>query len=69
MFDDIEGFDWLPFIVEKLIQKHGAYAEEAEECFFNPPFKVRRDQAGKYLLYGRTEAGRYLLVVYAGMES
>ena len=51
--------------MEKLAEKHDVEPEEAEEAFFNPPYKVRRAESGKYLLYGRSEAGRYLFIVFA----
>ncbi len=31
----IEGFIWLDWVVEKLIQKHGVEPTEVEEAFFN----------------------------------
>ena len=61
----IEGFIWLDWVVEKLAEKHDIEPEEAEEAFFNPPYKVRRSESGKYLLYGRSEAGRHLFIVFA----
>jgi hypothetical protein len=48
----IEGFIWLDWVVEKLAEEHSVEPEEAEEAFFNPPYKVRRAGSGKYLLYG-----------------
>jgi uncharacterized DUF497 family protein len=60
----IEDFIWLDWVVEKLTVEHSVEPEEAEEAFFNPPYKVRRAESGKYLLYGRSEAGRYLFIVF-----
>jgi uncharacterized DUF497 family protein len=60
----IEDFIWLDAIVDKVITKHGVYPEEAEECFFNPPFKTRKATEGRYHLYGRSDGGRYLFVVF-----
>ena len=60
----IDGFIWLDWVVEKLIEKHGVDPEEAEEAFFNKPYKVRKASSGKYLLYGRSSDGRYLFVVF-----
>ena len=54
----------IPRRAEKITEKHGVEPEEVEECFFNPPYKVRRASSGKYLLYGRSEAGRYLFIVF-----
>jgi len=64
MEQHIEGFIWLDWVVEKLLQKHSVDPEEAEEAFFNEPYKVRRASSGKYLLYGRSSDGRYLLIVF-----
>ncbi len=65
MQQPIEGFIWLDWVVEKLIEKHGVDPEEVEEAFFNRPYKVRKASSGKYLLYGRSNDGRYLFVVFA----
>ena len=61
----IEGFLWLDWVVEKIVEKHGVDPEEAEEAFFNPPYKVRRVESGKYQLFGRSQDGRYLFIVFA----
>lgn len=37
--------------------------EEVEEVFFNAPH-VRRTHGGRYLAYGITDEGRYVLVVF-----
>jgi uncharacterized DUF497 family protein len=60
----IQGFIWLDWVVEKITGEHGVEPDEAEEAFFNPPYKVRRAESGKYLLYGRSEEGRYLFIVF-----
>ena len=60
----IEGFIWLAWVIDKLDAKHGVDPDEVEETFFNPPYKVRRTAADKYLLYGRTADGRYLFIVF-----
>ena len=60
----IEGFLWEEWVIDKLDWKHGIDSQEVEESFFNPPYKVRRTADNKYLLYGRSESGRYLFVVF-----
>ena len=60
----VDGFIWLDWVLEKLITKHGVEPDEVEEAFFNPPHKVRRSESGKLLLYGRSQAGRYLFIVF-----
>ena len=62
---EIREFDWLDWVVEKIIRKHGVDPAEVEECFLNRPQKVRRAQEGKYQLFGQTDSGRYLFVVFA----
>lgn len=64
----IEGFIWEDWVVDKLDWKHSVDPQEVEEAFFNPPYKVRRTSQGKHLLYGRTQSGRYLFVVYVWQD-
>jgi uncharacterized protein len=49
------------------IARHRVTPEEVEEIFFNeedtPVFFKGKE--GKYLAYGQTQSGRYLLVVWA----
>ncbi len=65
----IEAFIWEDWVLEKLTAKHGVEYLEVEDVFFNPPYKVRRATSNKYLLYGRTENGRYLFVVFVWVGS
>jgi len=65
----IDGFVWLPHIVEKLWVKHQVDPEEAEEVFFNRPrfwFVEKGNRKGEdvYVAMGQTDAGRYLLSVF-----
>ena len=46
------------------IGNHGVEPYEAEEVITNNPRLKRRGQ-GKYLAYGQTDAGRFLVVVFA----
>lgn len=62
----IDGFIWEEWVVDKLDWKHGVQPDEVETVFFNPPYKVRRTKANKYLLYGRSDEGRYLLWCSSG---
>jgi uncharacterized DUF497 family protein len=64
----IEGFIWRDWVIDKITEKHGVSPEEVEEAFFNPPYKVRRVESGKYLLFGRSQDGRYLLIVFAWQD-
>lgn len=65
MLQRIEGFIWRDWVVEKIVEKHQVWPEEVEEVFFNPPYRVRRVETDKYLLFGRSEDGRYLFIVFA----
>jgi uncharacterized DUF497 family protein len=60
----IEGFIWEEWVLDKLDWKHGVALDEVEAAFFNPPYTVRRTKADKYLLYGRSDEGRYLFIVF-----
>ena len=46
------------------IANHGVEPYEAEEVIDDDPFIAKAGQ-GKYVAYGQTDAGRYLLVVFA----
>jgi hypothetical protein len=64
MQERIEGFLWLDWVIDKIVGVHGVEPSEAEEVFFNLPNRVRKTSTGKYLLYGQSNAGRYLFVVF-----
>jgi uncharacterized DUF497 family protein len=64
----IEAFLWEDWVVDKLGWKHGLTSEEVEEVFFNPPYKLRRTKGEKYLLYGRSNDGRYLFIVFVWVD-
>jgi uncharacterized DUF497 family protein len=53
----------------KLATKHGVRLEEVEETVFGRGVHIRKGQAGLYLMYGRTAAGRYLFCLIAAEES
>jgi len=66
---NIEEIIWLRHIVDKLAIKHRVETHEVEEIFNGRP-KFRYIQKGRrrgedvYLALGRTEAGRYLSVLF-----
>jgi uncharacterized DUF497 family protein len=45
------------------IARHGVTPEETEEALFDERNQLWRRGDGRYLLYGRTDAGRRLLLV------
>jgi len=65
----IEGVLWLRAIVDKLAYKHGVETFEVEEALSNRP-KIRRAEKGKrkgedvYMALGRTDAGRFLTILF-----
>ena len=70
----IDGFIWLPNIIDKLAQKHHMDQDEAEEVFFNHPrywFVERGHRPGEdvYAATGQTDAGRYVIVVFIRKEN
>ena len=65
----IEGIIWLSDIVDKLATKHHVETYEVEEVFDRRPQflfveKGDRESEDVYLALGRTEAGRYLSVLF-----
>jgi uncharacterized DUF497 family protein len=56
-------FEWDRANEEKLLLRHDVSALEAEQCFANP-HTTRRAGREVYLLLGRTDEGRMLLLVY-----
>jgi uncharacterized DUF497 family protein len=60
----IDGFIWLDWVVDKIIEKHNVSPAQVEEAFFTRPAKLLRAEMGKYRLYSRSEDGRYLFIVF-----
>ena len=60
---------WKDYYLDKIEVKHGVSSNEVEEVLFGKPH-VRRTQKGHvkgedlYTAYGRSEAGRYLIVFF-----
>jgi uncharacterized protein len=50
-------------IEEKIESKHGVTFEEAREACFSEKAFLRRSRLELYMLYGLTDAGRYLIVI------
>ena len=65
----ITGIIWLRKIVDKIEAKHHITQDEVEEVFVNNP-QYRFLERGKiegdhvYSAYGRTDAGRYVTVIF-----
>lgn len=58
----IEKFEW-DEANQRHLTRHQVEPEEAEEIFVGRVY-LRRSYSGRYLAYGRTLDGRYLLVVF-----
>ena len=56
------AFNWDEWNVEH-IARHGIEPHEAEAACRSEGAVVRRSREGRYVVYGRTGAGRYVLVV------
>ncbi len=56
------GFQWDGWNVEH-IARHRVTPQEAEEVIDDDPL-ILKSEDGKYLAYGQSYAGRYLLVVF-----
>ena len=65
----ITGIIWLQKIIDKLAKKHHLTQDEVEEVFINNP-QYRFVERGKiegenvYAAYGRTDASRYVTVIF-----
>lgn len=55
---------WTPQVEEKVQRKHGLALHEVEEACLGPVTHIRRARYGRYALFGRSEAGRYVLVIF-----
>lgn len=54
-------YDWDDINVEHIAQ-HRVIPQEVEESCFNEPLIMRRGR-NKYIVYGRSDSGRYLFIV------
>jgi uncharacterized DUF497 family protein len=55
-------FEWDEHNEQKLLERHNVSAWEAEQCFANP--NTRRRNGDALLLFGVTDSGRMLFLVY-----
>ena len=69
----IDGFIWLPDVIDKLARKHRLEQDEAEEVFFNRPRywfveRGRRKGENVHAATGQTDSGRYVIVFFIWKE-
>jgi len=66
---NLTGFIWRDDVVDKLAWKHNLTTDEVEEIFQNKP-RIHRIEKGHYEgedvydAWGRTNAGRYVIVIF-----
>ena len=61
----IETLEVDDHILEKIETKHGVTLDEAEDVCYSDSHHVRKGRTGLYKVFGRTTAGRFILVVLA----
>ncbi|HIE12829.1 MAG TPA: BrnT family toxin [Desulfotomaculum sp.] len=59
----ISGFEWDRNNLWKPF-KHGIRPEEVEEVFHNRPIRFLNTRSGRRIVLGRSDAGRYLTIVF-----
>lgn len=59
----ISGFEWDDGNELHLALRHGIEPEEAEELFAQTPL-IRKTKRGHYAAFGRSQAGRLLVIVF-----
>ena len=59
----IDRFIWDENNAIKNVVQHDTYPDEIEEVFYNSN-KLRKTSQDRYLMYGTTDSGRYLFVVF-----
>ena len=65
--DGLPEFEWDEHNEEKLLDRHGVSAFEAEQCFTNP--HTRRRVGDALVMLGKTDRDRMLLLVYEQMSN
>lgn len=59
----IADFDWDEGNEDKIWELHRVTRDEVEEVFHSHPL-VRKAAENKYYVFGQTESGRYLFIVF-----
>ncbi len=61
----ISEFDWDEANEGHIRERHHVAAEEVEQCFSNPHKITQKPKSeDRYYLFGRTDGGRYLFIVF-----
>ncbi len=61
----IEAIEIDDYVLDKIEAKHGISLAEAKQACFSWQRHMRRGREGVYIVFSRTEAGRYVLVALA----
>ena len=64
---NVRGFEW-DGVNEEHVARHGVRPQEAEEIFLGR-LHLMRGRRGRYVVFGRTGAGRGLLLVVTRREN
>lgn len=64
----INSLNWDEETAEHLWSRHRVRPQEAEQVVFSRTKVVFQARDGRYLILGRTDAGRYLLVVVENLH-
>lgn len=56
-------FEWDEHNEYKLLARHNLARDEVEECFYNR-HRIKKAGQNIYYLYGQSDEGRYLFLVY-----
>lgn len=54
---------WTPWASAHIWDRHKIPIEEVEAACFDPASRLIRGRDGRHVVLGRTEAGRYLLII------
>ena len=56
---------WDDETVEHIWERHHLVIEEVDEAFHDPNAFIHTGKYGRQVVYGRTEGGRYLIIIVA----
>jgi len=66
-------FLWTDENIEHINTRHNVSSDEVEEVFYNKPLyqisNSQPDTPKRYLAFGKTDAGRYLVIVFVRMKT
>ena len=67
------NFLWTDENIEHINTRHNVSSDEVEEVFYNKPLyqisNSQPDTPKRYLAFGKTDAGRYLVIIFVRMKN